>query len=78
MAKEKNLKDKQLNKVSGGGVINLYKNEAFADFLDHGTLPEGVTEKKMLEDIHFVDHVFDKGYMTPDDKKRLIALGFEM
>lgn len=78
MAKEKNLKDKQLNKVSGGGVINLYKNKAFADFLDYGTLPEGVTEKKMLEDIHFAEHVFDKGYMTPDDKKRLIALGFKM
>ena len=78
MSKGKNLKEKELNKVSGGGVINLMSNPRYADFLRDGKLPAGVSEDQMMKEIHFVEHVFDKGYMTPSDKKRLVSLGFKM
>ena len=78
MSKAKNLKEKQLNQVSGGGVINFMSNPRYANFLRDGKLPDGVSEDQMMKEIHFVEHVFDKGYITPDEKTRLNGLGFKI
>ena len=69
MVKGQYLKDKQLNKVSGGGVINLMNSDYFADYIKYGILPPDVTEEKMLEDMNFAEHVFDKGNITPKEKE---------
>lgn len=78
MSKVKNLNVKKLNKVSGGGVINLMSNPRFSKYLEEGILPDGVSEVQIEQEMNFAEHVFDKGYITPTEKTKLNGLGFNI
>lgn len=92
MVKGKDLKDKQLNKVSGGGVIKAEKSPVLRAFMDKGfdspifkavcrinkLNPDKLGESYFESAISRIDHMWDKGNIDLNDKNFLATFGINI
>ena len=89
MSKTKNLKEKQLNNVSGGGIIRADKSPVLRAFMDNGfdspifkavcrinkLNPDDLGESYFESAILRIDRMWNKGYIDRDDKNFLNSFG---
>ena len=89
MSKGKNLKEKELNKVSGGGVIKANKSPVLRAYMDNGfdspifkavcrinkLNPDDLDESFFESAILRIDRMWNKGYIDRDDKDFLSSWG---